>query len=100
MYNIFLFLFWVVAGMFATWIFEFILKTNKSLRHRYYKLHSDFLGFHLHHSLYGILFVLFSFVLFDTKYENWFLYTAFGVGIIAMHTISEKQFIFIEKEKK
>ena len=99
MYNIFLFLFWVVAGIFTTWIFELILKSNKSLRNKYYRHQDAFMGFHVHHSVYGLLLILFSVVLFITDYENWALYAAFGIGVIIMHTISESRFVFIEKRK-
>jgi len=48
-------------------------------------------GFHLHHSIYGL--ILFIFCL---MYSSPFLF-ALGLGTIARHTHSEKKFTFIDK---
>ncbi|MEK7540753.1 MAG: hypothetical protein AAB529_00720 [Patescibacteria group bacterium] len=90
----------VVAGVAATWLFELILKTNKNLRNKYYKRHKIFWGYHIHHSTYGLVFILLNIVLFlmDKKTTDLF-YTALGIGIIIMHTISDGRVVFIEKQK-
>jgi hypothetical protein len=98
---ILLFLLWVVVGILGTWIFEFILKRNRRLRDRYYNRHEIILGYHIHHSIYGLLFLLAGIVLaFTSQRDVAPVYAAVGIGIIIMHTISSKRFVFIEKKDR
>lgn len=91
----------IAVGLVLTWIFEFILKTNKKLRKKYYEHHKLFWGYHIHHSMYGIALIVLNIVLFlMDKRSTDFLYTAVGVGIIIMHTFSDGKFVFIEKQRK
>lgn len=86
-------------GTFTTWIFEFILKTNKKLRDRYYRRHEILFGYHVHHSIMGLAVIAFGGVAFLPYGADVALSMAgFGIGIIIMHTISSKRFIFIERE--
>lgn len=100
MNEIYLLIIGLVSGIVLTWVFEFVLKHNKKLRHRYYWHHQLFRGWHIHHSIYGIFFILLNIAMFLYEHEMTdFFYTALGVGIIIMHTISDGRFIFIEKQK-
>ena len=95
------FLLWLMGGIIFTWIFEYVLKTNKMLRDRYYNRHEIILGYHVHHSIYGLLAVLIGIVLFFTEQRGVaYLYVAFGIGIIIMHTISSRRFVFVERKDK
>jgi len=100
MQNIFIFLIGLLFGMVITRLFEFILKTNKNLRNKYYKHHKIFWGCHIHHSTYGILFIVISIILFLINQKTSALFwLALGIGIIIIHTISDRRFIFIEKQR-
>lgn len=100
--NIFLlFLIGFLLGIIATWLFEVVLKTNKKLKNRYYRHHEILFGYHVHHSLYGILFIIISIILFFQNQKQAALFwLAFGIGIIILHTISSGRFVFIEKQKQ
>lgn len=90
-----------LLGIVATLVFEQILKRNKKLRHRYYMHHQMFFGYHVHHSLYGLLSVVVSLIVFATgNSESAIFWFMFGIGIIFEHTASDGRFIFIEKVKK
>ena len=90
----------LLAGVVATLIFELILKTNKKLKDRYYRHHEIFWGYHIHHSMYGLMSIIASIILFLAEYKTDALfYFSFGIGIIAEHTISDGRFVFIEKQK-
>lgn len=89
----------VLIGTMATWIFELILQTNKKLRDRYYRRHEVLFGYHVHHSTIGLLVIVvgvFAFI-YSTPAVSLGL-AGFGVGIILMHTISSRRFVFIERE--
>lgn len=89
----------IVMGIMATWIFELILQTNKKLRDRYYRRHEVLFGYHVHHSTIGLIVIALSGVLFILYGAPIALGAAgFGIGIIVMHTISSKRFVFIERE--
>ncbi len=86
-------------GVLATWIFELILKTNKKLRDRYYRRHEILFGYHVHHSTIGLGVIAVGGVAFLSNKPLLSLGMAgFGIGIIIMHTISSKRFVFVEKE--
>lgn len=90
----------LLLGMIATWLFELILKTNKKLKNRYYKHHNVFLGYHVHHSIYGLAAILAGIVLFLINEKSSALfYVALGIGIITVHTISDGRFVFFDKQK-
>ena len=92
----------LILGMILCFLFELVLKTNKKLRNRYYVHHAIHFGYHIHHSTYGLLFFAISIILFLMSQKTLALaFVAFGLGIIAMHTISDpgRRIIFIEKQK-
>ncbi|MBM3206250.1 MAG: hypothetical protein FJZ43_01345 [Candidatus Staskawiczbacteria bacterium] len=83
----------------ATWIFELILQTNKKLRDRYYRRHQLFFGYHVHHSTVGLLVIVAGVFAFIYGTLSVSLGVAgFGAGIVLMHTISSRRFVFIERE--
>lgn len=86
----------ILYGISATLIFEWILKTNKKLRNKYYKKHNIFFGYHAHHSCYGIVSIIFG-VLLRQNTEVCLFLISFGIGIIIQHTLSARRFVFIEK---
>lgn len=92
MTSIFTFIIYTFLGIFLTHIFEFVLQHNARLRERYYQRHEVLFGYHVHHSTIGLLFILIG--IFYYSAELW----GIGIGIIIMHTISSKRFVFIEKE--
>ncbi len=85
-------------GVLITIVFEFILQTNKKLRDKYYRRHKILFGYHVHHSTVGLLMVVLGLLLFTSHAVAAFNSIGLGVGIIIMHTISSKRFVFIEKE--
>ena len=96
-----LFLFGLLAGILITWLFELILKTNKKLRQRYYKQQEVFWGYHVHHSTYGLIFLLVGIILFFNYQEAQALFfMGIATGIVLQHTVSEGRFVFIERWRK
>ena len=91
----------IISGIATTLLFEFILKTNKKLRNRYYRHHEILFGYHAHHSVYGLLFIIAGVIFyFNKNISDSLLYISFGVGIIIQHTLSDGHFVFIEKQRK
>lgn len=89
----------IIIGITATWIFEFTLKTNTRLRDRYYRRHEILFGYHVHHSTAGLIVIAIGGIAFLEYGPSIALGMAgFGVGIIIMHTISLKRFVFVERE--
>lgn len=98
MQGIFEFLIWMLDGIAVTMLFEFVLKTNKKLRERYYNRKEIILGYHTHHSIYGLVSIIAGCVLFFTNQQAAGLFfVAFGIGIAIQHTLSAGRFVFIEK---
>lgn len=97
---VFNFFIWVLDGVAVTILFEMILKTNKKLRDRYYRRQEIILGYHTHHSTWGLLSILAGIVLFFANHKTIGLFlVALGIGIIIQHTLSAGRFVFIEKQK-
>lgn len=89
----------VLFGIILTYLFELILKSNKTFKYRYYNHHKIIWGYHVHHSTYGLVFMLVGVVLFLYGNENSALDAfLFGLGIIIQHTNSDGRFVFIEKQ--
>ena len=89
----------LLIGVFITFVFELILKTNKKLRDRYYRRHEILFGYHVHHSTIGVLLIVVSVILFLLNKGSYSLsMLGIGTGVIIMHTISSRRFVFIEKE--
>jgi hypothetical protein len=96
-----IFLFGLLGGILLTWIFELVLKTNKKLKHRYYMHHEIIFGYHVHHSVYGLIFLLVSLIYFFSHQTVSFIFcVGMGVGIILEHTVSERRFVFVNKWKR
>jgi len=75
----------LIFGILFTIIYEFLLKIIPSLP--IVKLN----GFHFHHSIYGVIFIV---VYFFVKIP---LLLGIGLGIILWHSWNEKKFVFINK---
>ncbi len=90
----------ILWGIFVTWLFELVLKTNKNLREKYYTRNNIIFGYHIHHSTYGLLVFILSIILFILgKIILALSVVGFAIGIIIMHTISDRRFVFIEKQR-
>lgn len=74
-----------ILGFFAVWLYEFIAINVLN------KTGLIVLGYRLHHSLYGLLFIALSVV----NKRAFFL--GFGVGVITQHTVTDG-FRFVSKE--
>lgn len=88
-----------VHGLALTIVFEFVLKTNKTLRHKYYWHHNSWFGFHIHHSSYGLLFILAGLIVRKGDLALCLFLILFGIGIITQHTLSARRLVFVEKDK-
>ena len=90
----------ILTGIVITWIFEFTLRTNKNFHKKYYEQNNIIFGYHVHHSNYGIALFVSSLITFFLNYKSASLFLfGIGMGIIIMHTISEKKFVFIDKQR-
>lgn len=99
-YTLDMSLFWLafLIALVGTSIFEYMIQHNGYLRDRLWENHLVIMGYHFHHSMYGLLSLM-------VATYRWFLdkpHAAFflgvGIGIILMHTITEKAFVFMERE--
>jgi hypothetical protein len=90
----------LVLGLVVTFIFERILFMNKVLKKNFIDNPRTFLGYHFYHSMYGIFFWCVGIFALVFGYANAMFYIGFGVGIIFMHTKTDKRFVFIEKGGK
>jgi len=54
-------------------------------------------GLHYHHSLFGLVGMLISLVLYLKKSPHYTLWFWWSVGVIFQHTLDEKQFVFITR---
>ncbi len=91
----------LLFGVVISHFFELSLKENKLLKNRYYRHHEIIFGYHIHHSMYGLVCIIFGIILsFKDHPISSTFFIATGVGIIIMHTIFDGRLIFIEKEKK
>jgi hypothetical protein len=81
----------LVVGLIISGLFDAILYFIPKFRKKYWHSHPKFFSYHFHHSLFGLFFIgvsLFTSVLF----------TGVGIGIIIVHTITDKRgLVFIEK---
>lgn len=86
-------------GIIVTYILEQILQRNKALRNEFWEHHRPILGYHIHHSTLGIPFIIVGLM---NPFNNGLglLIVGVGIGIIVMHTITSKEFTFIEKSNK
>jgi len=90
----------IIYGVSFTLLFEFVLKTNKRLRHRYYRHHEILFGYHIHHSTYGLVFIIAGIIFYLNKnIPDFLFYISLGFGIILQHTLSDGKFVFIEKQR-
>lgn len=90
----------IIIGLMITWMFEHILKTNKSLRNKYYRHKEVILGYHIHHSNYGLALFVAAFITYLLDYPTApLILFGLGIGVILMHTISEKKLVFIDKQR-
>jgi len=90
----------LLVGIIITYVFELILKTNKKLRNKYYNRHNILWGHHVHHSTYGLLFMLIGIALYFLGNSDSALNSIMcGIGVIIQHTNSDGHFVFIERQK-
>ena len=90
----------LLSGLIITWLFELVLKTNKKLKAKYYSSHKIYFGYHIHHSCFSFPVIIWSIILFlQNKKSSALFAIGFAIGIIVMHTISDKRFVFIDKQK-
>jgi hypothetical protein len=90
----------LLLGVLVSHAFELSLKKNKLLKNKYYRHHEIIFGYHIHHSMYGLLCFVASLIFALAGRQPFSLFfLATGIGIITMHTIFDGRLIFIEKEK-
>lgn len=94
-------LFWLalVIALIGTSIFDYALLHNRYLREHLWDNHLIIFGYHFHHSSYGLICFIIATYHWIADKPHIAFYIGFGIGIILMHTISEKAFVFIEREK-
>ncbi len=91
----------LLFGIIISHFFELSLKKNITLRNKYYRHHEIFFGYHIHHSMYGLVCVILGIVLIlKNHHASSIFFITTGVSIIAMHTLFDGRLIFLEKENK
>jgi hypothetical protein len=82
-----------VLGYFLAFLWEFV--TAKVLKIDHFARQK---GFHLHHSIFGLICYIFSvYYLFLGDINNFMYFIAFGSGIISQHIRTKDGFVFITK---
>lgn len=90
----------IFLGIFLTYLLEQLLQKNKVLRKELWEHHKPILGYHVHHSIFGIPLILLGIIFLFFPGITGILLIGLGLGIIIMHTYSAKEFKFIEKSNK
>jgi hypothetical protein len=81
-----------VAGLFLTMMIEYLLYL------KFVDLWENpitYYGYHVHHSVYGLLSMCFG-LFFIKKPRLFYFLMGLGVGIIIAHTINDGRFVFID----
>ena len=90
----------LIIGATITALADGVLYFNKRLRSQYWNNPKTFHGYHIHHSVLGIILIIASGLLMIFGNEYSFFLFGLGVGIIVVHTIMDGRLIFIEKKKQ
>jgi hypothetical protein len=53
-------------------------------------------GYHIHHSVFGVLVIVIGIVAAIRRFKSAWYLVGIGLGIIAMHTLTDGRFIFLE----
>jgi len=91
----------LLVGLGLTWVFEFTLRSNKTLRAKYWDNHISYFGYHIHHSTHGLAITLIGLALIVFSYHSniGIFLSTFGLGVVMRHTMTAKKLVFIEKDK-
>lgn len=84
------------TGLVGTSVFEAILYSVPYLRTNFWDNPKLIYGHHFHHSILGLLFILFGLFYFKKKLHRGLFLIGLGFGIIIIHTVSDGRLIFIE----
>ena len=85
----------LLIGLITTSFIEVIIFNVPYLRENYWDNPKLIFGYHFHHSLLGLLFVITG-LFAPLKKNRRLLLIGIGLGIIIIHTISDGRLIFIE----
>lgn len=91
------FLIGIVVGIGVTMLFEYILTSNPHLKKNYWDNPKGIFGYHVHHSSYGLLVLVVGSILLVLQSGPFLFCFGLGLGIIIMHTITDKRLVFVEK---
>lgn len=93
------FIFWLFIGMTSTLIFEKIILSNKRLKNEFWDNPKTVFGYHFHHSTLGLILLIIGIIIFLYGSTLGVSLAGFGLGIIIVHTYTDRELIFIEKSK-
>lgn len=79
------FMCWFLAGVLVTRLYERLTRGMMVVIR----------GYHLHHSLYGVVLVLLAVLL--REWVNPAIPAGLAAGVIVQHTFSERRFVFIDR---
>jgi len=91
------FILWLLVGITATNLLEWILKSNKTIREKYWDHSIPVLGYHLHHSCLGLVLLVIGLLLVLRGDSRGTSCLGFGLGLILVHTFTDKKLVFVEK---
>ena len=97
--NLYQFLIGFLGGIFLFGLIEAILWFVPGLRKNVWNNPKLIFGYHVHHSVYGLISILLGLCLFVAKSDKAIFWVGFGLGTILIHTITGG-FVFIEKVSK
>lgn len=92
-----IFLLSTVLGFIYCWIFEIIMIEDKEIRNKYWDHHIPIFGYHMHHSMYGVVLILIGVISLIFSNSIALLFAGLGWGIILRHTKTDRKIVFVEK---
>ncbi len=89
------FVYGILAGLLITGFFELIIYFYLGVE--YWNNPKTYFGYHLHHSLFGLLSGVLGAILYQKRKSTGLFLIGLGIGIIILHTITDGRLIFLEK---
>ena len=87
----------LTVGLLTTKIVELIICNNTFLRQNFWDHPELIFNLHFHHSLIGLLLIIFSIIFYQKNRKQTIFILGLGMGIIIIHSLSHHGLIFIEK---
>ena len=85
-----------VLGFLIFTVVEILFSRNKVLRKKYWDNPRLIYGYHIHHSTWGLLFIIIGLFIKKSSFGQELI--GLGVAMIIVHTLFDGRLVFIEKK--